>query len=52
LTILKLLAAGIALLGLHSFLAAHGTPAGAHIITGAAAFLLAIIIGVTRESFV
>jgi hypothetical protein len=52
LTILKLLVAGITLFGLHGFLAAHGTPAGAHIITGAAAFLLAIIVGVTRESFV
>jgi hypothetical protein len=50
--ILKLAFTGLALWGLHEFLLTHGTPFGAHVITGAAAFLLAVIVGVTRESFV
>ncbi|SDR49983.1 hypothetical protein SAMN05444161_4757 [Rhizobiales bacterium GAS191] len=51
-TILKLVCTGLALWGLHQFLLAHGTPMGAHVITGAAGFLLAVIIGLSKESFV
>jgi len=50
--ILKLCFAAIFLFGLHQFLLGHGTPTGAHVITGAMAFLLMVVIGLTKESLV
>jgi len=50
--ILKLGFAGLFLFALHQFLLEHGGPAGAHVITGAIAFLIVLILGLTRESLV
>ncbi|MFI5014050.1 MAG: hypothetical protein ACHQAY_17060 [Hyphomicrobiales bacterium] len=50
--ILKLCFAAIFLFALHQFLLGHGSPMGAHVITGAMAFLIAVVIGLTKESFV
>ena len=50
--ILKLCFAAIFLFALHQFLLQQGGPTGAHIITGAMAFLLAVVIGLTKESFI
>jgi hypothetical protein len=49
--ILKLGFAAVVLLGLHEFLLHHGERMGANIMTGAVAFLILLIIGLTRESF-
>jgi hypothetical protein len=49
--ILKFGFASVGLLGLHEFLLHHGDRIGANIITGAVAFLILLIIGLTRESF-
>jgi len=51
-TILKLGFAALFLFLLHRFLSAHGGPTGADVITGAMAFLIVIIIGITKESFI
>jgi hypothetical protein len=50
--ILKLGFVGFFLFALHQFLLEHGSPMGAHVITGAMAFILAVIIGLTKESFI
>jgi hypothetical protein len=50
--ILKLGFAVMGLLGLHEVLLHHGDEVSADIITGAAAFLILLVIGLTRESFV
>ena len=41
-----------ALVVLHEFLAAHGGEMGAHVITGAAAFIVAILATLMKESFI
>jgi hypothetical protein len=41
-----------ALVVLHEFLAAHGSAMGAHVITGAAAFIVAILFTLIKESFI
>jgi hypothetical protein len=50
--ILKLGFAALFLYALHEFLRQHGSPTGAHVITGALAFIIAIVIGLTKESFI
>jgi hypothetical protein len=50
--ILKLGFAAMFLYALHEFLLSHGTPMGAHVITGALAFIIAIVVGLTKESFI
>jgi hypothetical protein len=50
--ILKLGFAAFFLFALHQFLEIHGGPMGAHVITGALAFVIAIVIGLTKESFI
>jgi hypothetical protein len=50
--ILKLGFAALALLGLHETLLHYGDRMGANVITGAVAFLILLIIGLTKESFV
>jgi hypothetical protein len=50
--ILKLGFAALFLYALHEFLLQHGTPTGAHVITGTLAFLIIIVIGLTKESFI
>ncbi len=51
-TILKLGFAAFFLFALHQFLMTRGDPMGAHVITGAMAFLIAVVIGLTKESFI
>jgi hypothetical protein len=50
--ILKLGFAALFLFALHEFLLQHGTPMGAHVITGALAFIIVVVIGLTKESFI
>jgi hypothetical protein len=50
--ILKLSFAAFFLFALHQFVEAHGGPMGAHVITGAMAFLIAVVIGLSKESFI
>jgi hypothetical protein len=51
-TILKLGFAAFFLFALHQFLEANGGPMGAHVITGALAFVIVVVIGLTKESFI
>ena len=51
-TILKLGFAAFFLFALHQFLEANGGPMGAHVITGAMAFVIVVVIGLTKESFI
>jgi hypothetical protein len=51
-TILKLSCVVAVLFVFHEVLCAFGTRMGADVLTGAAAFLVVVIIGLTTESFV
>jgi hypothetical protein len=44
--------AAIFLFALHQFLLGHGNPMGADVITGAMAFLLVIVVGLTKDKLV
>ena len=50
-TIVKLIFAALFLFALHHFLELRGEPLGAHVITGAMACLIAVVIRLGEESF-
>ena len=50
-TIVKLIFAALFLFALHHFLELYGEPMGAHMITVAMAFLIAVVIRLGEESF-